>query len=388
MTDSTPSLSIDEIRPYHDAEVPAVLHRISHKASFFHLMGHLVPEFDRAALLEALSGTRSVAEFQARMIHRAMRGILAETASGLTVSGTEALDAASPRLFIANHRDIILDSAILNVILHEHGLPTSRIAIGDNLMVSQLVTDLMRLNKSFIVHRTAPIHLMQAYAQRLSRYIRESIRTDGQSVWLAQRSGRTKDGRDETHTGLLKMLSLSGPPLLCQGFAELHVTPVVISYEYEPCDMLKAEELVHQSEQLPYTKDDKLSMIRGIRDPKGRIHLGIGNAVELPPEPDAKAASRNAWLRELAARIDREIRRQYRLWPTHFAAWDLLHGSSQFAGRYTAAERAAFEAHVEARLLEVKGSRYLLRRQLLEIYANAVDLCLPVQEKAQEAASQ
>ncbi|GAB4417756.1 MAG: 1-acyl-sn-glycerol-3-phosphate acyltransferase [Bacteroidia bacterium] len=375
----------DAIRPYHDEEVHQILARISHKHSFFQLIGYLFPQMTQAEVVEGFSHIHSIRAFQALYIHRAIRSIAADSTDGVTYEGLKGLSKSQPYLYLANHRDIILDSAFLNVLLFEHGFDTTQIAIGDNLMVSPLVTDLMKLNKSFIVHRSAPRHLMVPYAQRLSGYIRKTLHADRCSLWLAQRNGRTKDGIDETSPALLKMLQISGPDDLVASFQALHLVPVAISYEYEPCDGLKAEECYHARHGLPYTKDDKVSIVRGIRDRKGRVHLAVGQPLHDEIAALGDTTNRNAWFRSLAARVDAEIWRLYRRWPTHYIAADLLLGEARHAAHYSADERAQFTAYVDRRVSELRGDPVELRQILLEIYAGMVEPALVHRTDTQRA---
>lgn len=363
-------LSFEDIRPYHDEEVHEVLQRVCQKPSFFQLIRYLFPQMRQEEVVEGFSHIHSTRAFQALYIHSAIRSIVGSSTDGLSYSGIKELAKDRPHLFLSNHRDIILDSAFLNILLFEHGLETTQIAIGDNLMVSGLVTDLMKLNKSFIVHRSAPRHLMMAYSQRLSRYIRHLIGEQGASVWLAQRNGRTKDGRDQTAPALLKMLALSGSDDLATAFAELNIVPMAVSYEYEPCDGLKAEELVHQDLGLPYEKDDKLAIIQGIRAPKGRVHLAVGQPLALPP--GSLPTNRNEACRVLAVRLDEAIDGLFRRWPTHYIAADLRDGSTRFEGHYSAAEKARFLTYLDTRIQGLKGDPDRLRHKLIDIYAGMI----------------
>ena len=364
------ALTFEDIRPYHDEEVHAVLQRITQKPSFFQLIRYLFPQMRREDIIEGFRHIHSTRAFQALYIHSAIRSIVAHSTEGLSYTGIRELDKTRPHLFLSNHRDIILDSAFLNILLFEHGYETSQIAIGDNLMVSGLVTDLMKLNKSFIVHRSAPRHLMLAYSQRLSRYIRHLIQEKGASVWLAQRNGRTKDGRDQTAPALLKMLALSGPDDLATAFGALHIVPMAVSYEYEPCDGLKAEELVHQDLGLPYEKDDKQAIIQGIRAPKGRVHLAVGEPLHLAP--GSLGTDRNAACRQLAAQIDEAIAALYHRWPTHYIAADLRDDCTRHQAHYTPEARAQFLAYLDQRAQGLRGDPERLRRKLIEIYAGMV----------------
>ncbi|MDP5172165.1 MAG: 1-acyl-sn-glycerol-3-phosphate acyltransferase [Bacteroidia bacterium] len=365
-------LSYDHIRPYFDEEVPEVLQRLSEKPSFFMLMQYLFPEQSGETIVERFSNIRSVEQFQEEYIRHAIRRMLADSAGEVTIDGIDKLHPDRQYTFLSNHRDIILDPGILNVILKEQGFHTTKIAIGDNLLVSGLVTDLMKLNKSFIVHREVARSDLMAYSQRLSQYIRDQIVEEIDSVWIAQRSGRTKDGNDETHTGLLKMLNISGKGDAKENFRRLNLIPMAVSYEYDPCDGLKAEELCHLHAGIPYEKDDKVGMIRGIRDPKGRIHLAFGRPVNEWIDELPEPRNLNVWLRELADALDKEIHLHFRLWPSNFIAVDYLEGNERHAAAYSEMDKQAFDAHMVGQLAKRKGDPEALKKQFLQIYAAPV----------------
>jgi len=367
-------LSFDEIRPYYNHEVQEVFQRLLEKPSFFLMMGVLFPELSKEQIMEDISSLRSVEEFQAGYIHETLNRILSLSSKGLSIDGLQNLNPHTPYLFLSNHRDIILDSAFLNVKLHDEGFPTTRIAIGDNLMVSRLITDLMKVNKAFIVHRSVPRQEIMAYSERLSRYIRHSIQEEKSSIWLAQRSGRTKNGKDETATSILKMLAMSGKADRVHSFQELNILPMAISYELEPCDALKAEETYHHQHDIPYDKDDKLAMLTGIRAPKGRIHIQVGQPLKEKLKGLPQTDNKNEWYKALTQLIDREIQGLYKLWPTNYLACDLLQGRRIYANRYSEEERKIFVNTMHERLASVKGDKEELKRLYLNIYAGMVEV--------------
>ncbi|MEO0898851.1 MAG: glycerol acyltransferase [Bacteroidota bacterium] len=370
MTDSL--LSFEEIRPYYDHEVPAVLQRFIEKPSFFLMMGVLFPELKQEDIIKDLQQIKTVEEFQAGYIHETIVRIVGMSCQELTISGLDKLNKGDSYLFLSNHRDIILDSAFLNVKLHEEGFGTSRIAIGDNLMVSNLITDLMKINKSFIVHRSVPRQELMAHSERLSKYIRFSIHEEHSSVWLAQRSGRTKDGLDLTSPAILKMLNIANGEDMVQGFKGLNIVPMSISYEYEPCDSLKVEERYHKLKDLPYEKDDKVAMVTGIRAPKGRVHLALGEPMKESIAALPAEKRKNDWLKNLGELIDQQIHALYNLWPTNYIASDLLSGSNEHESKYTADEKQSFLTIMEERLADIKGEAEALRQLYLEMYAAMV----------------
>ncbi|WP_295467585.1 1-acyl-sn-glycerol-3-phosphate acyltransferase [uncultured Pseudomonas sp.] len=321
----------EAIRPYNDAEVPGVLARLIDDDHFISILagyrfprlskglGWVVRPLLRTRLRQELGNIRSVAALQDKLEPYVDRAI-EKASDGVTYSGIDQLRSGRAYLFLANHRDIVMDPAFVNYAVYHAGLPTPRIAIGDNLLQKPFVSDLMRLNKSFIVHRSISgrREKLAAY-QNLSAYINHSIRQDGQSIWIAQAEGRAKDGDDRTDSAILKMFHMSCKD---EPFAELvkalNIVPVSISYEFDPCDQAKARELHIRATTGSYTKapgEDDVSIALGITGYKGRVHVAFGEPVTGEFE-DAKA---------LAQEMDRQILGNYRLFPASYlayAAWD------------------------------------------------------------------
>lgn len=317
----------DAIRPYSDTEVPAVLARLLADDAFLDILtlyrfprlakplGWLLKPLIAYRLRREFSDVASVAALQDKVEAYVDRSIERAT-DGVTYSGVEHLRTGNAYLFLANHRDIVMDPAFVNYAVYHAGLPTPRIAIGDNLLQKPFVSDLMRLNKSFIVHRslTGRREKLAAY-QLLSAYINHSIRNDGESIWIAQAEGRAKDGNDRTDSAILKMFHMSRKD---EPFAEvigaLNLTPVSISYEYDPCDQAKARELFIRASTGSYAKapgEDDQSIALGITGYKGRVHVHFGAPVSAGLE-DSK---------QLAAEMDRQILSGYRLFPVHYLAY-------------------------------------------------------------------
>ncbi len=317
----------DAIRPYDDAEVPAVLARLLSDPAFLDILTHF--RFPRMAgafgwLLKPLiahrlrrefAGIESVATLQDK-VEVYVDHTIDRATDGVTYTGVEQFKSGSAYLFLANHRDIVMDPAFVNYAVYHAGLPTPRIAIGDNLLQKPFVSDLMRLNKSFIVHRSISgrREKLAAY-QLLSAYINHSIRTDCQSIWIAQAEGRAKDGDDRTDSAILKMFHMSRKD---EAFGEviqsLNLTPVSISYEYDPCDLAKARELYTRATTGTYKKapgEDDISIAQGITGYKGRVHINFAPPISQAFE-DTKL---------LAAEIDRQILAGYRLFPAHYLAY-------------------------------------------------------------------
>ncbi|RUR27341.1 glycerol acyltransferase [Vreelandella andesensis] len=366
-----------DIRPYMDHEVANVLERLSHDSELLNAltrfrlprMAKWAPPVARAlaghAIRREVKGVTSVHGFQMR-IASYMERMIRTTTDAFEVSGLDKLDNDSAYLFIGNHRDISLDPAFVNYALYLAGRDTVRIAIGDNLLKKPYVTDLMRLNKSFIVPRSARgKRAMLAAYQQLSAYIRHSITVDQHSIWMAQREGRAKNGIDRTEPAIIKMLTMARrnaerDMVFGEAIAELKLVPVSISYEYDPCDLQKAQELHDIATEGSYTKsefEDIRSIVSGITGPKGRVQLRFGSPVGADmATPD-----------EVAAEIDRQVIGGYRLYPSHYLALEALGESPELIARKTITRQD--RDRFNARLASIPEA---LRPYWLAQYANPV----------------
>lgn len=376
MSESLPGANdFEEIRPYTDEEVSDVLKILLEDPHFVQAVQYVFPQWDEKRVVEALKGIETIKSFQKTLMYPAVHAIADKTFSGLSNSGFENLTKNEPNLFISNHRDIILDSAVLNVMLFEAGLDTCEVAIGSNLLVEEWLTHLVKLNKNFIVHRDIPTKRLYAYSLRLSNYIRSAILVKKSSVWIAQKEGRTKDGNDMTQAGLLKMLSISGKDNLISDFKALGIIPMAISYEYEPCDTLKAREIVIKNSTGTYKKapdEDLKSMLTGITDYKGRFHIAMGSCLSEKLERMDTSVSKNDLMKEIAALVNEEIYALYKLWPTNYIAFDLLNDREQFKDKYTHTEKQAFIDHLEKAVAKDDQPKEEMKMTLLNIYANPV----------------
>ena len=323
----------DDIRPYLDAEVPEVMDRLLSNPEMTdtilsmkfprarHYLGWLLRPLVRRILKRELGDIRTVRDFQ-ELVGLHLRELLAASHTEVTVSGIESLDPKSAYLFISNHRDIAMDPAFVNLVLDDHGMDTVRIAIGDNLLSKPFATDLMRVNKSFIVRRSVSGRREKLRAlTTLSRYIRHSIMVDTACVWIAQREGRAKDGVDRTDTALIKMLTLGKEreASFSSAVADLNMVPVSISYQFDPCDRDKARELHERRTTGSYEKkphEDLASIYKGIAGNKGRVHVAFGDPLNRPLDDTDQVADY----------VDRQVISHYRLQPTNLIAWQKLHG--------------------------------------------------------------
>jgi 1-acyl-sn-glycerol-3-phosphate acyltransferase len=278
-------------------------------------------------------------------------------------------------LFISNHRDIILDSAFLNAIMHKHGFQKTEIAIGDNLLAYPWIEKLVRANRSFLVKRNLGLREQLLASKELSSYIRFAVKEKNQSVWIAQREGRTKDGDDQTQPALLKMLNMSNSKSITEGFKEINIVPMAISYEIEPCAISKVEELLNRKHNPNFKKsqeDDMRSMANGVLLPKGRINFAFGNPVNLKIEELTNNRPKNEAIQEVANYINRRIHYNYKLWPNNYIAADLLNQSQKHEINYTNEEKELFVDRMEKELSTLSYSFDESAQQYLKMYANPV----------------
>ncbi len=304
------------------------------------LMNFTFPDQDDEVWKSQLERTHSIRDFQCNFIYKSVQKVLEKTSEGLTTSGFEKLEPGKSYLFISNHRDIILDTSLLNASLFEYGLVMTASAIGDNLVRKQFLHTLSRLNRNFLVQRGLPPRELLQSSKLMSEYIRHLLRRENRSVWIAQREGRTKDGNDATQQGVLKMLAMgSDEENLMDYLKKIRIVPVSISYEYDPTDALKMPQLLAEARDEIYIKErneDFVTLMSGIMGQKKRIHIHVG---EVPDrEIDAISAgpdNTNKQVQALAQVIDDAVITGYKLWPTNFIAYDLLHQTDKYADRYS-----------------------------------------------------
>lgn len=366
----------DDIRPYNDSEVHPALERIVANPLFSNISKYLFPGMDENLFKQALLSCYTKDDFQVKIMSRIVDKVLADTTKGLSYEGMEYFDDGKKYLIVSNHRDIVLDSAIIQLILYKAGAQTTEIAVGDNLITSSFIEDITRCNKMIKVVRSTSPREVYTTSKKLSEYMRCNVSTQESSIWIAQRNGRTKDGADVTEQGVLKMFDMSGSGDFVKDFAELHIMPASISYEYEPCDLYKAVEMYIKRRQ-KYVKaegEDLNSILTGIMQPKGRVHIQFNEPVTLQEIEDAAQLDKNERFKALGAAMDRKILANFKLWPNNYIAYDMLNGGGRFAGKYTAEEKEAFEGYVTDKLGKagIEADMDELREIFLSIYANPV----------------
>lgn len=373
------TFDFEPVRPYNDSEVPAAIEAITKDVFFPMVVKYCAPEANVDEVIQMFSQIKTVRDFQSQVMHAAINAIIKKTTDGVSSDGFEKLDNRKRHMFIANHRDIVLDSAILDVLLFERGIDTCQITFGSNLMKGNLVVNIGKLNKMFRIIRGGNIKDFYKNSVEVSAYMRYAITELHDSVWIAQRNGRTKDGNDKTEVGVLKMFSLSSEKSFVDNLDELSIAPISVSYEYEPCDFLKTAEL-YISRFQKYIKgenEDLNSILTGIKQPKGRIHISVTDPITREELEICDKKEKNDKLVALASLIDQRIYKGFKLFKTHFIAYDLLYGDT-YTDRYTAKEKDDFIAYMNEGLSKLgeEMDRSELEQIFLHIYANPVLNCL------------
>ncbi len=364
----------DAIRPYYDTEINAAICEVLHHPMMKALMNFTFPDVADEVWKEQLKKTHSIRDFQCNFIYHSVQQVLRNSAEGLSTSGFEKLEPNTAYLFISNHRDIILDTSLLNAALFEHGLVMTASAIGDNLVKKSFLKSLSRMNRNFLVQRGLPPRELLQSSKLMSEYIARLLRRENRSVWIAQREGRTKDGNDATHPGVLKMLAMgAGDDHQLHYFKKARIVPVAISYEYDPTDALKMPQLLAEANNEKYIKEkneDFMTLLSGIMGQKKRIHIHIGKTLDTEIDDIlAETDNTNKQIQALAQKIDDSIISNYRLWPTNFIAYDLLNESADFAHKYTESEKQLFERRLE---LRIDANDRNQMQSFLAMYANPV----------------
>lgn len=370
-------MNFDEIRPYRDNEVKEKIRKLLEEEQFAQIVNYINPDIPFKQIKAAMLQMESIKGFQSKIIVPMVESLIEKTTNGVEVDGLENLEKGKAYLFVSTHRDIVLDSALMNYILLKEGYETAEIAIGDNLMKIPWVVDLVKLNKTFIVKRNVAKEDKVEASLQLSGYINDTIKNKKESIWIAQRSGRSKDGNDQTNPSLIKMFNLGGNSNnALENIAELNIVPVAISYEYNPCDVLTIPELITVAQGAKYEKapmEDMIHMAKGIEGDKGKVVVSFGKPLNTFMDELAGVKNRNDLMTNIAKKIDETIYRAYHLMPSNYIAWDLLHNSDQHKDEYKPEEKAGFQTYMESRIEEVEGDKAEIRKTFLSMYANPVE---------------
>lgn len=369
-------MQTDELRPeiLQDEDVKAAIAELFGYEALLGGMKNFLPPALYDLILREKEQVNSVEDFQTRIVLPLMKAIEKNSISQLRVSGLEGLNPENRYLFISNHRDIILDSAYLNVVLFEQGFKTSQIAIGDNLMKHRISELIFKINKSFVVKRTGTAMELYRYSVLLSEYIQSQILSGRDSVWIAQREGRAKDGNDRTQAGMLKMLSLANKGDLKSYFKAMRIVPVSISYEYDPCDLLKTVEYLKKLADPDYKKDfreDVQHMLHGLKGFKGEVHFHFGKPLDEELDVFDTLPNNKKQLEALATLIDQSVHRNYALHAVNYVAYDMLTQRQEANSHYTPEEVSAVKAFFEQQFERMpEDENGLGRAYLLGMYAN------------------
>ena len=367
----------DAIRPFEPEELPGVFDRLMQDGQFQKVLDYLYPGVPKEAIAAKMRQCKTNLDFQKAFCYGFLVKLLAKASLGCDID-TANIDLAKRHTFVSNHRDIVLDSALLHKLLIDAGCDTTtEIAIGDNLLKLPWVKDLVRLNKSFIVERSLSMRQMLMASKRLSEYMHFVIAQKNDNIWIAQREGRAKDSNDRTQEAILKMMTMGGSGSARNRLAELHIVPLAISYEFDPCDFLKAREMQLRRDVEGWKKgpmDDVVSMQTGIMGYKGHIHYHCAPCIDEWLQTLPEDMPKGEFYAAVATHIDREIFLGYRLYPANYVAVDLLRGDNACAGHYTDADRAAFEKYIAGQLAKIQDlpnpDEAFLRERMLEMYAN------------------
>lgn len=379
----TPSI-YDDIRPFDPEELPAAFERLLSDAQFQQVLGYLYPGVPLETVKTKMMACKTNLEFQLAFCYGFLKDLMAKASKGFDMN-VEAVDVTKRYTFVSNHRDIVLDSALLDVLLYDAGFNTTcEIAIGDNLLSLPWVKDLVRLNKSFIVQRSlSPREFLMA-SKKMAEYMHYVVGEKNDNIWIAQREGRAKDSNDRTQPSILKMMAMGGEGSPVDRLRQLHIVPLAISYEYDPCDFMKAAEFQLRRDVPGWKKtalDDVNSMRTGIMGYKGEVHYHCAPCIDgfldnLSPDiPKTKVFD------VIAEHIDKEIFRNYRLYPSNYIALDMLEGNEAHAGRYTAEDKTVFEKYLQGQIARIdipNKDEAFLRERMLTMYANPARNCLAV----------
>lgn len=366
----------DAIRAYEDRDLGATIKSLFADEAFRSVLQSLFPNQSLPLLEKQLSSYTSILEFQKNFIHGLVTQLIQKTGNGLTLDISALTNKGLPYTYISNHRDIILDSALLDILLIDAEFPqTVEIAIGDNLLVYPWIKHLVRLNKAFIVQRSLSLREMLAASKLMSRYMHFVITQKKNPIWIAQREGRAKDGNDRTQEAVLKMIAMGGEGTAVERLMAMHIVPLSISYEFDPCDFLKAKEFQMKRDNPAYKKtraDDLVNMQTGLFGYKGRVHYACAPCID-DWIATQEGLSNAEFFAATARRLDEEIYRNYRLYPNNFVALDLLNNRKDYISHYSEEDKVQFEQYLQQQIDKIdfpNKDEAFLRERLLEMYAN------------------
>ena len=367
----------DEIRPYLPEELPQVFEELIADPEFQAAIGYAFQGMPFEQIAAAMRASKDNLEFQKNIVYPFVKGVVQKLSSGLTVS-YDNKESMAASLCMSNHRDIIMDSAFLCILFVETVGNTVEIAIGDNLLIRPWIKKLVRVNRSFIVQRSASIREMLASSKRLSSYIHHTITERKQPIWIAQREGRAKDSNDRTQEGLIKMLSMYSGGDIIDALKVLNIAPTTISYEYDPCDYLKAKEFQQKRDNPEHKKspaDDLINMKAGMYGYKGGIHYHVSAYINEEIDRIDRELGKNEKTAAVARIIDRHIHKNYKFWPINYYFYELMTGDTRFADKYTDEDKEKLDAYLQGQIAKIdlpERDDNFCRERIIEMYANPV----------------
>lgn len=352
----TPNIDFEDIRSYRDDEYREKIAALLLEPDFKKVIAVVMPEVDYEQFCQQILSINTVADFQKHIISPFLHKLIAQTSKGLECNGIENIARDTNYLFMSNHRDIVLDASFLCLVLQSHQFDTCEIAIGSNLLIYNWIEELVRINKSFIVKRGVGVRQALEAAKQLSAYIHYAIHEKHQSVWIAQREGRAKDSNDRTQEALVKMLSLGTESNLLDAIRALNIAPLAISYEYDPCDSLKAYEFLQKSKNPDFKKspkDDLINMQTGIMGYKGTITYNFTPCINNELSHLENESDRGAILQSVCRIIDRHIHLNYRIYPSNYIAYDMLYKADRWSDQYTTEQKEKFEKYLHGQIAKL-----------------------------------
>ena len=372
------SFDFEEIRPLYDEEIQDILPSIVNNPAFQPFLKYIDTDLSEEAIKEELLGIKSKKEFQTKISAPSLFKLAENTATSLNLKGTELVSKDKSYTYVSNHRDIILDASFLNIQLHREGFETCEVAIGDNLLIYPWIKELVRLNKSFIVKRNVPIRQMLEISRRLSYYIHFALKIKGESVWIAQREGRSKDWTDKTQESMLKMLAMGGGKDIVSSLRSMNITPVAISYEYDPCDYLKAKEFQMKRDNPEHKKsmhDDLINMQTGLLGFKGNIMFQITPTINEKIDKIQSDLDKSEKVIAIAKIIDNQIHSNMTIYPCNYIAYDIVYKTNKYQDKYNEDQKKAFLDYVNRQLAKVdleNRDDEFLSGKIFEMYSNTV----------------
>lgn len=376
---ATEDLDFSDIAPYDDSEFHKKMEALVKEPGFIHAVNYTMPKDDVPALIEELLKIDNKYDFQHQVMYPFLEMLAKTTTAGISLGGAKYYNPALNYVFITNHRDIVLDASFLNLAFIRRGIPTSEVAIGNNLLIYDWITDLVRLNKSFIVKRNTGVREGYLAAKKLSAYIHHTILGKHESVWIAQREGRAKDSSDHTQESLIKMLAMSGEGPFIERIKEINLMPVSISYEYDPNDYLKAKEFLMRRRDPNFKKsqrDDLFSMETGLLQFKGKVHFQLTPRINTKLDQIGDLGDNNLAAKYVGCLIDQAIHRSYEIFPINYVAFDMLHNTERFKRKYTREQEEEAKEYFHKQLSKAdvpdltEEERNYMLEMMLVMYSN------------------